>query len=150
MGAAISIHPTIHYISPPSLKRKSLVQFRSKGVGCRGPWKNIRPLGILMTKLLFHHSVPKVPLGKSLPPLPSWGVWLATCGTLWFFAYQVGIGASLPQVRRECVRLLDQPRLVKGIMAAIKREPDHATLTAVCTVCHTLMVQNTLVIPRTR
>ena len=61
-----------------------------------------------------------------------------------------GGGGSQCEVRQECLRLLDQPQHVRGLVQTISRDPDPAVLSAVCTVCHALMAQNKLLIHRTR
>lgn len=77
-------------------------------------------------------------------------LFLNLCDDLWVDIGQDGSYGSVSKVRQECVRLLDSTHLVKGIVSAISRDPDQTTLTAVCTVCHTLMTQKKLIIPRTR
>lgn len=63
--------------------------------------------------------------------------------------YVVG-GGGLAEARQESLRLLDEPQHVRGLVQTISRNPDPAILTAVCTVCHTLMAHNKLLIHRTR
>ncbi len=63
---------------------------------------------------------------------------------------QTGCGSSLADVRQDCLRLLNQPQYVRGIISTTGRNPDSTTLTAISTVCHTLMAHNKLVIHKTR
>ncbi len=53
-------------------------------------------------------------------------------------------------IRQECVKLLDQSQYVKGIISTVNRDPDPGTITAICTVCHTLMAHNKLLVHKAR
>ena len=46
--------------------------------------------------------------------------------------------------------MLDQPQYIKGIISTVSRDPDPGTITAICTVCHTLMAHNKLLVHKTR
>ena len=61
-----------------------------------------------------------------------------------------GLDNTLAEIRQECVKLLDQAQYIKGIISTVSRDPDPGTITAICTVCHTLMAHNKLLVHKTR
>ena len=53
-------------------------------------------------------------------------------------------------IRHECLRLIDTRDHVHGIIRTLGNSPHIHVITAVCTLCHTLLVRNKLHIHQTR
>jgi len=61
-----------------------------------------------------------------------------------------GCFGSVGELRVHCLRLLNLPAHVRGLILAAGGSDDLDTLTAICTVCHTLISHNRLMIHNTR
>ncbi|XP_064626388.1 ubiquitin-protein ligase E3C-like isoform X2 [Lineus longissimus] len=57
---------------------------------------------------------------------------------------------GLPAVKEECLRCLDDPKLIRCMVLAVQRDPRPSTVLAVCTICHTLMQKHKIIVHKAK
>ncbi|XP_022110390.1 ubiquitin-protein ligase E3C-like [Acanthaster planci] len=59
-----------------------------------------------------------------------------------------GGASSLAEIRDECLQILNLPQNARSLLAVVSKS-DISVLTALCSICHTLMVNHKMHVPRT-
>ncbi|XP_013415236.1 ubiquitin-protein ligase E3C [Lingula anatina] len=57
---------------------------------------------------------------------------------------------GLVAVKEQCVQVIDSPKFVNSVLISLSRDPSETTLSAVCTLCHTLMSKYGLTVHKVR